>query len=431
MVKVSVVIPVFNVENYLNECLDSIVNQTLKDIEIICVNDGSTDSSLDILNNYAKKDNRIKIISQKNQGQAVARNNGMEYINGEYFCFMDADDILDLNTLETCYNISKEKSLDFVMYKLINFDDNGNVYTTPGYDMYVVAQRVKDNVFNYRTLGELIFNVTVSPANKLFNTEFIKNTNVKFPEGTIFEDNLFFWRIFFQAEKLFFIDEYYYKRRVHGNSTTGSGNERWIDAIEIYNRVWDIFKEFGHFDEFKIRLYNNKITFALFRLDNIKYEYKELFFQKLKNDLNHVNNYFIDFSENLHAENKRLFELILFSDNYEEFNLMRNLTSFSEEILELDKIILNIYGNLSDIFNKISINISDIEKEKENLQLENNDLKKQIEYLSKENEKVENELKVSNNKLKKYQKLSESLLSSNSWKVTKPLRITKRKVIKK
>ena len=88
MVKVSVVIPVYNVENYLEECLESIINQTLKDIEIICINDGSTDNSLNILNEYAKKDNRISVISQENQGQAVARNNGMKYINGEYFWFI-------------------------------------------------------------------------------------------------------------------------------------------------------------------------------------------------------------------------------------------------------------------------------------------------------------------------------------------------------
>ena len=92
MPKVSVIIPVYNVEKYLKQCLDSVVNQTLKDIEIICVNDGSTDNSLEILEEYAQKDNRIIIISQENQGQSVARNIALEKATGEYVGFVDSDD---------------------------------------------------------------------------------------------------------------------------------------------------------------------------------------------------------------------------------------------------------------------------------------------------------------------------------------------------
>ena len=311
MVKVSVIIPVYNVDKYLEECLDSIVNQTLRDIEIICINDGSTDNSLNILNEYAKNDSRITVISQENQGQAVARNYGMNFIKGDYFCFMDADDMLDLNTFEECYNLVKDKSLDFVMYKLINFnDDDKEFYTTPGYDMTFVRNFVKNEVFNYKSLGELIFGVTVSPVNKLFRTDFVFNSNARFPEGTIFEDNLFFWRLFFNAERVFFLDKYYYKRRRHSSSTTGEGSARWVDAIEIYNGVWDIFKEFGHFDEFKFKLYNNKINFALFRLDNIKAEFKELFFQAWKSDLINVEKNYLDFFELLNDDNKNLFNAV-------------------------------------------------------------------------------------------------------------------------
>ena len=100
MVKVSVIIPVYNVEKYLEECLNSIVYQTLNDIEIICINDGSTDNSLKILNSYAENDNRITVISQKNQGHAKATNVGINMSKGEYLYLMDSDDIVKLNMLE-------------------------------------------------------------------------------------------------------------------------------------------------------------------------------------------------------------------------------------------------------------------------------------------------------------------------------------------
>ena len=100
MVKISVIIPVYNVENYLEESLDSIINQTFTDLEIICVNDGSTDNSPSILNNYANKDSRINIINQENKGLSAARNSGLDVATGDYIYFFDSDDILELTALE-------------------------------------------------------------------------------------------------------------------------------------------------------------------------------------------------------------------------------------------------------------------------------------------------------------------------------------------
>nr|MCR4662874.1 glycosyltransferase [Endomicrobiaceae bacterium] len=104
MPKVSVIVPVYNVEQYLRQCLDSIINQTFKDFECICVNDGSTDNSLTILQEYSKKDNRIKIINQKNSGSSVSRNNGIKQALGQYVSFVDADDWITDNYLEILYN---------------------------------------------------------------------------------------------------------------------------------------------------------------------------------------------------------------------------------------------------------------------------------------------------------------------------------------
>ena len=121
MVKVSVVIPVYNVEDFLEECLNSIVNQSLKDIEIICVNDGSKDKSLEILNSFAENDDRFTVIDQENQGHAVATNRGMELAKGEFLYLMDSDDILGLTALEETYEYAKLKNADFVIFQSLNY----------------------------------------------------------------------------------------------------------------------------------------------------------------------------------------------------------------------------------------------------------------------------------------------------------------------
>ena len=117
MVKVSVIIPVYNVEPYLKQCMDSVVGQTLKDIEIICVDDGSTDGSLDILREYAAEDNRIQIIEQKNAGAGAARNNGMRHATGKYLSFLDSDDFFEPRMLEKAYDLVEKDQADFVAYK--------------------------------------------------------------------------------------------------------------------------------------------------------------------------------------------------------------------------------------------------------------------------------------------------------------------------
>lgn len=110
-IKVSVIIPVYNTATYLHSALDSICNQTLKDLEIILINDGSTDNSQYIIEKYARKDNRIKYLIQPNQRQGVARNNGLQLATGQYIYFMDSDDILDIDALRQCYrNVRKKRT---------------------------------------------------------------------------------------------------------------------------------------------------------------------------------------------------------------------------------------------------------------------------------------------------------------------------------
>lgn len=124
MPKVSIIIPVFNVECYLQECLDSVVNQTLKDIEIICIDDGSTDSSLKILQKYKKQDNRIILLTQENKGAHLARTTALKIAKGEYIGFIDSDDWIDLDFFETLYNKAIEENADIVRTKIKIIEDN-------------------------------------------------------------------------------------------------------------------------------------------------------------------------------------------------------------------------------------------------------------------------------------------------------------------
>ena len=422
MSKISVVIPVYNAEEYLEECLNSIVNQTMSDLEIICINDGSTDNSLKILEEFAQKDERIKVISQSNHGQGYTRNKGIELVNTEYFCFVDADDKLELNTFEKCYNVMKNKKLDWVMFQLINLDDTTKeFYTTPAYDMEKVSVTVKNNVFNYKSIGDLIFFISVSPVNKLYNTQFVKKHDIKFLEGMIFEDNIFYWNLIFNTKRAYFLKEYFYIRRVHDKSTIGAGSEKWCDAIDIYNMVWDIFTKYDHFDEFKNILYNNKVDFALFRYENIKEEFKDLFFNKWKNDLINIKNNYNDFVANLNIENKNIYELVLCSDSAKEFDLLRNINSLSNKIYDLElkhEVIKKEYNKLlqnqtNSIEEKIIIKENTISNQKDikridDLTKQNKDLIKKISLLEQEKLKLNN--------------FREEVETSSSWKITRPLR---------
>ena len=128
MYLVSVILPVFNGEKYLNVCLDSICKQTLSNIEIICVNDGSTDNTLSILEKYSSKDQRIKIISTENNGQGSARNIALNYASGEYIAFVDADDWISNDALYLLYNDAKSRNLDMLFYQMINYMEYSGDY---------------------------------------------------------------------------------------------------------------------------------------------------------------------------------------------------------------------------------------------------------------------------------------------------------------
>lgn len=178
--KVSVIIPVYNVEKYLKECLDSVVNQTLKDIEILCINDGSTDNSLAILKEYEKQDDRIKIIDKKNEGAGAARNLGLKTAIGDYILFFDSDDYMDSTTIEILYNKIISTSADIAICDADKFDSEGNIFNFKMLNNKHIPDKV---TFSKLDIPNKIYDISLPASwNKLYNRKFILKNSLTFQE---------------------------------------------------------------------------------------------------------------------------------------------------------------------------------------------------------------------------------------------------------
>ncbi|MBP3847839.1 glycosyltransferase [bacterium] len=209
MPKISVIIPIYNVEKYLRQCLDSVVNQTIKDIEIICVNDGSTDNSQAILNEYAKKDERFVVINQVNQGLSVARNNGLNSATGKYVAFIDSDDyLLNNNYFEKLYNACEKYNADIAVAGIIRGNNRSSKY------IYKVE---KEEVTNDYKDKLLLCDVPDSNYvwNKLYKRESLLATGIIFPPGKLYEDLYYTHKVLYYMDRLVSVPDVaiFYRKR--------------------------------------------------------------------------------------------------------------------------------------------------------------------------------------------------------------------------
>ncbi len=205
MAKVSIIVPVYNTEKYLQKCLDSLVGQTLQDIEIICVNDASTDKSLDILKEYAQKDSRIKIIEQEHLKQGAARNNGTGYATGEYIGYVDSDDWIDLDYYERLYNAAKKYDLDIALANNVRIGKN----------KYKKRLEIKEE----KVYDELQKKIDICkqwknecPTNKIYRNTLLRDNKISWPEGVYCEDKLFTIKAIYYANGIVTVPDinYYY-----------------------------------------------------------------------------------------------------------------------------------------------------------------------------------------------------------------------------
>lgn len=290
MPKVSIIIPTYNVEDYLRECMDSVTRQTLKDIEIICINDGSTDGSLQILKEYADKDSRIILVDKENEGYGVGMNIGLDKATGEYIGIVEPDDFVPLNMYEDLYNTAKEKDLDFVkadFYRFTRNSENGNM----------------ELIYNHLDSTGENYNQVINPYEKPYITKFIMNTwsgiyrreyiekyhiRHNTTPGASFQDNGFFWQTFIYAKRCMFLDKpYYMNRRDNPNSSVNNKQKVYCMNVE-YDFIRDIFMQKGNeelWDRFKY-YYNYKRYFSyIFTIGRISDEFKREYVERISKEM--------------------------------------------------------------------------------------------------------------------------------------------------
>lgn len=223
MVAFSVIIPVYNDEIYIKECLDSLKKQTFKNFEIICINDGSTDGTQRVLESYALNFPKFKIINQKNKCLSIARNNGLKEAIGEYIYFVDSDDILKENALEVAWNKCKEFNLDVLFFSFENFSNSEAMICRYAHMIDSLkrkccyAQRPcsgQNMLVEFNENNEYYVTVWAQIARK----EFLKKNKIQFYPGILFEDNLYTMQVLLKSEKVMCINDILYGKRIRENS---------------------------------------------------------------------------------------------------------------------------------------------------------------------------------------------------------------------
>ena len=362
MPQISVVVPVYNVEKYLRECLDSLANQTFEDFEVICVNDGSDDSSPDILEEYASEDERFKIVSQENKGLSGARNTGMNYIKGRYLLFLDSDDWLELNALELLYNHANALNSEMVIFPYRYFNQETKQYEENDFTKLNMFDSSVDNKnFNYKNIPETVFRIPHESI-KLYDAKTLKKLAVKFPEGLNYEDAYFFYKIFFKLNKVSIIRTPIYNYRIRNDSICTTGTEKSFDIFKILTSIENFLKEDEIYESFKDE-------FILFTVINLKFVYLRLderfrdrYLEKIKKNyeffsLNQVNKNHL---ATWHFDDRAFYQAIDVSNNGIEFEL--NYKKLYYEFLA------NHYEGV----------IEQLRNENQVLAQKNNDLKEQL-----------------------------------------------------
>ncbi|MBR2179778.1 MAG: glycosyltransferase [Selenomonadaceae bacterium] len=239
MPKVSILIPIYNVEKYLRQCLDSVVNQTLKDIEIICINDGSTDNSLEIIKEFATKDSRIKIINKKNTGYGHSMNCGLEISQGEYIGIIESDDFADLNMFEVLYNHAKNSNAEIVRSNHFEQIDEHSKF------IEVLREDLYNQIFTPRLQDYYFFSRQVAVWSGIYKRDFLSKNEINFTEtpGASYQDISFAFKAFSCVDRLLLIKDAFVHYRVDNPNS----------SVKSKQKVYCIFDEFDEIEKFLLK----------------------------------------------------------------------------------------------------------------------------------------------------------------------------------
>lgn len=296
MEKISIIVPVYNSEKYLDKCLDTLCNQTLKKIEIIMVNDGSTDNSENIIKDRVKKDSRIKLYNKKNGGQASARNLGLTKATGEYIAFIDSDDYIEFDFCEKLYNVAKKNNSDIVCFDYFITKDDKDEYNKILNDKKTGSISLQDYIFS-----------GAGPCNKIYRNIFLKKSNFKFPEGIIYEDFASVPALAKYKPNVFYLNEALFHYVQTSSSTMR--NEVYKEKYEDLFKACDIlYKELNNslfFEELEYL-----ICYHMLYLGSLNF-YKYEKYEQIDKISDFMKRNFPSWKKNKYLKNKRFKEKIL------------------------------------------------------------------------------------------------------------------------
>ena len=286
MEKISVIIPIYNMQDYLNDCLNSVIASSYKNIEILCVNDCSTDKSIDILQEYQKKDERIRIIThEQNKGLGGARNSGIEAATGEYIVFVDSDDVISDNMIEELYDYINQTQADLVFCDIMLLDDRSLKPYKPVHDLKYVRDKILEPQKNFAPF----VNIWPSAWNKIWKKSIIEY--IRFPENIYYEDHLFYYKYLFKCNKVAYLDKpLYFYRHERTNSIMKEVSPRIFEIFEIIKNLEVLFK--NHFNKEEYEAYIIKITIRLLWERTLAFtEGSEIVIKFIKEAQNKLNQY--------------------------------------------------------------------------------------------------------------------------------------------
>lgn len=269
--KISIVVPVYNVENYILECIESIINQSLKEIEIIVINDGSTDNSIKKLEQI--KDSRIKLINKRNGGLSSARNEGLKVCSGKYLIFIDSDDfLLDKYCLENMYACISSNDLDILSSNAKLFYEEKNKYVETNKGLTFNENKVM-SIDDFIRKSQVC---DIAPVCfYMYRTKFLKGNNLSFKEGIYHEDELFTYKALLKTENIYVSNEYFYAYRQRDEYITSSKNniKRGLDIIDI---CLELEKDFENIKNKEIKMILCNRGFNMILESVLKYNIKKI-----------------------------------------------------------------------------------------------------------------------------------------------------------
>ncbi|MBQ4122869.1 glycosyltransferase [bacterium] len=287
MTKISVIIPYQNVENYIEDCLNSVIGQTLADIEIICINDSSSDKSQEIVQRFASQDSRIKMLNtEKPSGQGYARNLALDVAQGEYIGFVDSDDWINTDMFEKMYQKAKYHDSDITMCGANVFDDTLNETVPDEYYSLIPLKKYGENVFSAVDTKDEILNINVVLWNKIYKKSFLDTTQERFPNGYIYEDLPFFFGTYLKAQRINIVWENLYNYRINRRfsnlSTMQNTDKKVYDRIPMVSLTYEKLKQAPFYKEKEIDILSWIIDDIFHRYTVLEEKYYKEYFYDMK-----------------------------------------------------------------------------------------------------------------------------------------------------